>query len=59
VAAADSLASSMLAYAEALATFARAGREARLTSSELSTVLGAFERDWQGFIPIPVILLSK
>jgi uncharacterized protein len=44
VTAADSLTSSMLAYAEALATFARAGREARLTQKELTTILDAFER---------------
>lgn len=54
VAKADSLASSMLAYAEALATFSRAEREARLNPSQLKTIVDAFERDWQGYTRVDV-----
>lgn len=51
---ADTLASSMLTYPETLATFARAGREARLNPFELATILSAFEKDWQGYTRLDV-----
>jgi uncharacterized protein len=51
---ADTLASSILAYPEVLATFARAEREKRLTTEEYERIKAAFEEDWQGYTRLDV-----
>lgn len=47
------MALSVLAYAEAYATFARRLRESLLTAEEHAGVAERFERDWQGVIHVP------
>ena len=48
------LALSVLAYAEAHATFARRRRESLLTEEEHAAVVEDFERDWQSAILVPL-----
>ncbi len=48
------LASSILAYAEIYATFARRRREDLLTEDEHSSSTDRFERDWQSVIVVPM-----
>jgi len=46
---ADFLATSLVAYAEVRAAFARARRENRLSDSEYDRILAAFHRDWRHY----------
>lgn len=48
------LALSVLAYAEAYATFARRLRESLLTPDEHGRLVERFEYDWQGVIVLPL-----
>jgi uncharacterized protein len=49
---ADIVVASVLAYAEARATFARQRRERRLTPAECSAVVRQFDDDWHRFVVI-------
>ena len=49
---ADIVVTSVLAYAEARATFARQRRERRLTAAECSAVVRQFDDDWHRFVVI-------
>jgi predicted nucleic acid-binding protein len=51
---AESVATSMLAWPEALAAFARKYREESLTEREYDRVLAAFREDWSTWIRLPV-----
>ncbi len=48
--AADVLATSILTWAESLATFARLGREGRCSPSAVQTVAMQFRSDWPGLV---------
>jgi predicted nucleic acid-binding protein len=50
----EAVATSLLAYAEAMAAFARARREARLSPQGYRRVVDAFEEDWPRYITVEV-----
>lgn len=52
---ADAIATSLLAYAEARAVFARARREARLSAHAYRQCVEAFAEDWTRYITVEVI----
>jgi predicted nucleic acid-binding protein len=52
VANADAVATSVLAYAEARAVFARRRRERLMTAAEYRSVIRQFDEDWSGFLVI-------
>jgi len=47
---ADAVATSLLAYTEARAAFARFRRERLFTSQVYSRIVGAFEEDWNRYV---------
>lgn len=49
---AEAVATSLLAYTEAMAAFARARREVRLSPQEYRRVVDAFEEDWSRYITV-------
>jgi predicted nucleic acid-binding protein len=51
---AEAVATSLLAYAEARAAFARARREARFSSHAYRHIVDAFEEDWSRYIAVEV-----
>ncbi len=51
---AEAVATSLLAYVEAMAAFARAGRELRLSHQGYRYVVDAFEEDWPSYITVEV-----
>jgi len=51
---AEAVATSLLAYTEAMAAFARARREVRLSPREYRRVVDAFEEDWSRYITVEV-----
>lgn len=51
---AEAVATSLLAYTEAMAAFARARREVRLSPQEYRRVVDAFEEDWSRYITVEV-----
>ena len=51
---ADAVATSLLAYTEARAAFARSRRERRFTSQVYSRIVSAFEEDWNRYVVIEV-----
>lgn len=51
---AEAVATSLLAYTEAIAAFARARREVRLSPQEYRRVVDAFEEDWSRYITVEV-----
>ena len=51
---AEAVATSLLAYTEAIAVFARARREVRLSPQEYRRVVDAFEEDWSRYITVEV-----
>ena len=51
---ADAVATSLLAYAEARAAFARSRRERSFTSQVYSRIVSAFEEDWNRYVVIEV-----
>ncbi|NGZ96478.1 MAG: VapC toxin family PIN domain ribonuclease [Nitrospira sp. WS110] len=51
---AEAVATSLLAYAEAMAAFARVRREARLSPQGYRHVVDAFEEDWSRYITVEV-----
>lgn len=51
---AEAVATSLLAYTEAMAAFARARREVRLSPQEYRHVVNAFEEDWSRYIIVEV-----
>lgn len=51
---AEAIATSLLAYAEAMAAFARARREARLSPQGYRHVVDAFEEDWPRYMTVEV-----
>lgn len=51
---ADAIATSLLAYAEARAAFARARREARLSAHIYRQIVEAFAEDWTRYITVEV-----
>lgn len=51
---AEAVATSLLAYAEAMAAFARARREARLSLHGYRHIVDAFEEDWPRYIAVEV-----
>jgi predicted nucleic acid-binding protein len=53
---ADQVASSLLAYVETRAAFARKKRMRQLSDAELERSKRAFELDWNGFVRLPVDL---
>ncbi|MGO9267837.1 MAG: type II toxin-antitoxin system VapC family toxin [Candidatus Binataceae bacterium] len=50
---ADQVASSLLAYVETRAAFARKKRMRQLSDAQLERSKRAFERDWHGFVRLP------
>lgn len=54
VARADSMAVSVLAFAESHATFARRRREELLFATELEQIRAAFATDWEELVQVPV-----
>ena len=50
----EAVATSLLAYAEAMAAFARARREARLSPHGYRHIVDAFEEDWPRYIVVEV-----
>jgi predicted nucleic acid-binding protein len=50
----DAVATSLLAYAEARAAFARARREARLSVQSYRSVVDAFAEDWDRYVSVEV-----
>ena len=54
VAAADAVVTSVVAYAEARATFARRRRERLMTPAELKTVVRQFDDDWAQLIVMAI-----
>ena len=51
---AEAVATSLLAYTEAIAAFARARREVWLSPQEYRRVVDAFEEDWSRYITVEV-----
>ena len=51
---ADAVATSLLAYAEARAAFARSRREGRFTPQVYRRIVGAFEEDWNRYVAVEV-----
>lgn len=51
---AEAVATSLLAYTEAITAFARARREVRLSPQEYRRVVDAFEEDWSRYITVEV-----
>ena len=51
---ADAVATSLLAYTEARAAFARSRRERRFTSQVYIRIVGAFEEDWNRYVVVEV-----
>ena len=51
---AEAVATSLLAYAEARAAFARARREARFSPHSYRHIVDAFEEDWPRYISVEV-----
>jgi uncharacterized protein len=51
---AEAVATSLLAYAEARAAFARARREARVSPHSYRHIVDAFEEDWPRYIVVEV-----
>lgn len=51
---ADAVATSLLAYAETRAAFARARREARLPSQACRRVIEAFAEDWNRYVTVEI-----
>ncbi|ALA57967.1 type II toxin-antitoxin system VapC family toxin [Nitrospira moscoviensis] len=51
---AEAVATSLLAYAETRAAFARARRDMRLPSHAYQRVVGAFEEDWPRYLVVEV-----
>ncbi len=54
VAGAETVATSMIAYVEARAAFARRRRERRLSRSEYSSTTKEFEADWEHYVALEV-----
>lgn len=50
----EAVATSLLAYAEAMAAFARARRDARLSPHGYRHIVDAFEEDWPRYIVVEV-----
>ncbi|HET7057617.1 MAG TPA: type II toxin-antitoxin system VapC family toxin [Nitrospiraceae bacterium] len=51
---ADAVATSLLAYTETRAAFARSRREGRVSSQVHSRIVGAFEEDWSRYVAVEV-----
>jgi predicted nucleic acid-binding protein len=51
---ADAVATSLLAYAEARAAFARSRREGRFAPQVYRRIVGAFEEDWNRYVAVEV-----
>ena len=51
---ADAVATSLLAYAEARAAFARASREGKFAPQVYRRIIGAFEEDWNRYVAVEV-----
>ncbi len=51
---ADAVATSLLAYTEARAAFARSRREGRFTPQVYRRIVGAFEEDWSRYVAVEV-----